>query len=99
MDKKLPIFCPSCDSELRVKSLHCGKCETIVSGLFELPLLLRLNPKDQSFIIDFIKCSGSLKIMAEKLKLSYPSVRNMLDDLIHKIENFQKNDEIITKSI
>jgi hypothetical protein len=46
---------------------------------------MRLDQKEQSFIIEFVKSSGSLKIMAEKLKLSYPTVRNMLDDLIDKI--------------
>jgi hypothetical protein len=89
MDKRLPIFCPSCESGLKVNSLYCDSCKTTISGLFELPLLLKLDNKEQDFIIDFVKCSGSLKIMAEKLKLSYPTVRNMLDDLINKVENLQ----------
>ena len=29
--------------------------------------------------------------MAQKLNLSYPTVRNMLDELIEKISNFQNN--------
>jgi hypothetical protein len=92
MDKKLPIFCPSCNSDLKVQSLHCEKCITTISGQFELPVLLRLDIKEQNFILDFIQCSGSLKIMASKLSLSYPTVRNMLDDLISKIENLQSHD-------
>jgi hypothetical protein len=32
--------------------------------------------------------SGSLKDMANKLKVSYPTVRNKLDDLIEKIKQF-----------
>jgi hypothetical protein len=61
------------------------KCATEVTGEFALPVLARLNNADQQFIIDFVKCSGSLKQMAEKLQLSYPTVRNMLDDLIKRI--------------
>jgi len=92
MEKKLPIICPSCSSELKVQSLHCEKCITTISGQFELPVLLRLEIKEQDFILDFVKCSGSLKIMASKLNLSYPTVRNMLDDLICKIQNSQSHD-------
>ncbi|HPT20625.1 MAG TPA: DUF2089 family protein [Bacteroidales bacterium] len=91
MDKKLPVLCPGCESGLKVNSLYCDSCQTTITGLFELPLLLKLDKKEQDFILDFIKCSGSLKIMAEKLKLSYPTVRNMLDDLINKIQNLQNN--------
>jgi hypothetical protein len=89
MERKLPIVCPSCESELKVNSLHCESCSTTISGMFELPLLLKLSRKEQDFILDFVKASGSLKIMAGKLGLSYPTVRNMLDDLIGKIEKLQ----------
>ena len=92
MEKRLPIFCPGCNSGLKVNSLHCETCETTISGIFELPVLIRLDPKDQNFILDFIRSSGSLKIMAGKLNLSYPTVRNMLDDLIKKIESLQNHD-------
>lgn len=91
MNKKLPILCPSCSSDLMVNSLHCDACDTTITGQFKLPVLLMLDVKEQDFILDFIQCSGSLKIMASKLNLSYPSVRNMLDDLISKIQNLQKD--------
>jgi len=89
MNKKLPINCPSCASELKVQSLHCDSCETTIKGFYNLPLLLKLDQKEQDFIISFMQCSGSLKVMAQKLKLSYPTVRNMLDELIEKINNLQ----------
>jgi hypothetical protein len=56
-----------------------------VTGLYELPVLSRLKPDEQDFILQFVKYSGSLKDMAKYLKLSYPTVRNRLDDLIIKI--------------
>ena len=85
MEKRLPVSCPGCDSQLKVSSLICEHCDTAVTGIFQLPVLMKLDQKEQSFIIEFVKSSGSLKIMAEKLKLSYPTVRNMLDDMIEKI--------------
>jgi len=89
MDKKLPVVCPSCGSGLKVQCLTCESCQTSINGLFELPILLKLDQKDQDFIISFVKCSGSLKIMAQELGLSYPTVRNMLDELIDKIAQIQ----------
>ena len=81
----LPCFCPSCQSHLKVESLKCENCHTRVSGLYDLPALARLSPNDQQFVLQFVKCSGSLKDMAKYLNLSYPTVRNMLDDIIEKI--------------
>lgn len=78
MIKKLPLVCPSCSSLLKVKSLSCDACETMVTGLYDLPVLTSLNTDDQLFITEFVKASGSLKVMAQQLKLSYPTVRNLL---------------------
>ena len=91
MQKNLPHICPSCASTLKVKTLVCEKCATEVTGIFSLPLLANLTQQEQDFIVDFVKSSGSLKIMAQKLGLSYPTVRNLLDDIILKIEINQKN--------
>lgn len=92
MKKKLPVICPSCSSGLKVNSLHCENCKTTINGLFELPVLLQLTPQEQDFILNFVISSGSLKVMAGKLKLSYPTVRNMLDDLINRIKNLNTHD-------
>ena len=89
---KLPVVCPSCEEELKVRSLQCDQCGTSINGSYMLPLLLRLEPEEHQFLLDFVKSSGSLKLMAQKLQLSYPTVRNKLDDLIQKIKKLQ-NDE------
>ncbi|MBU1009542.1 MAG: DUF2089 domain-containing protein [Bacteroidetes bacterium] len=81
----LPISCPSCHSTLAVKSLVCQQCATSIEGLFTLPLLVKLSKDEQAFILGFVRSSGSLKEMSKQLSLSYPTVRNMLDDLIAKI--------------
>jgi hypothetical protein len=85
MQKNLPHICPSCSSILGVKSLVCGNCQTEVSGNYSLPLLASLSQQEQDFIVAFVKSSGSLKIMAQQLGLSYPTVRNLLDDIIEKV--------------
>ena len=92
MNKKLPLICPSCNSLLQVKQLHCENCDTDVMGLYSLPIISQLSVEDQKFILDFVKASGSLKVMAQNMKLSYPTVRNRLDDIINGINTLEKNE-------
>ncbi|HCR76657.1 MAG TPA: hypothetical protein DIW37_09690 [Chryseobacterium sp.] len=87
---KLPIVCPSCESALQVSQMKCNNCETIVSGNYELPLYLQLTREEQEFILSFFLSSGSIKEMAKQAGLSYPTMRNKLDDLIGKIETLKK---------
>ena len=85
----LPCNCPSCQSILKVRCLACESCGTEVSGLYPLPVLARLSTEEQDFILRFVKSSGSLKDMAKQLGLSYPTVRNLLDDIIEKIKHHE----------
>jgi len=89
VNKKIPIHCPSCSGQLQVRNLECPGCHTRVEGIFSLPLLISLSEDDQRFIIEFVKSSGSLKEMSKQLKLSYPSVRNKLDDIIANIQQLE----------
>ena len=86
----LPTSCPSCQNQLKVKCLKCESCQTEVSGLYDLPTLALLSSEDQQFILRFVINSGSLKEMASELKLSYPTVRNMLNEIINKIKTYEK---------
>ncbi len=91
--KVLPAICPSCNSQLNVKSLICEQCQTEIQGEYVLPILTRMSPEDQLFILDFIKSSGSLKEMARLLRLSYPTVRNRLDEIIERLKEAEKSEE------
>jgi hypothetical protein len=68
-----------------VKRLTCEQCGTEVDGLFSLPALAALSQEDQEFIVRFVQASGSLKEMASHLKVSYPTVRNRLDEVISRL--------------
>ncbi|WP_313376730.1 DUF2089 family protein [Chishuiella sp.] len=88
MDKKLPVICPSCANELFVEKLICNSCETQVVGNYKLPLFLKLTNDEQEFIMQFFISSGSLKDMSKQMDVSYPTMRNRVDDLINKIKIF-----------
>jgi hypothetical protein len=87
---KIISQCPSCGgTKLHVAKIECADCNTLFEGKFEIPALLKLPEEDLQFIFDFVKCSGSLKEMAVKLNISYPTLRNRLNELIEKIENLE----------
>ena len=76
-----------------MKRLRCDACETEIEGLYVLPPLAGLDSEDQEFILQFIKASGSLKEMASILKVSYPTVRNRLDEIIDKLKRDERRKE------
>ncbi len=86
---KLPTQCPSCDEQLNVVQLACPTCNTTVNGKFSLPILLQLSLEEQEFILQFFLYSGSLKQMAQQMNISYPTLRNRLDDIIERIQKNQ----------
>ncbi len=85
---RLPTVCPSCDQPLQVSQLKCDSCETLISGKFDLPILARLSVEEQEFILQFFLSSGSIKEMARLADISYPTMRNKMDDLIEKIKKW-----------
>jgi len=90
MNKKLPSKCPACQRQLSVKKLLCGQCQTEIDGQFELPALVKLTEEEQKFILQFVQASGSLKEMARLMGLSYPTVRNQLDEIIEHLKKLDK---------
>ncbi len=90
VQKKLPVICPSCNSELKIGRLFCGACQTDICGTFDLPVLLRLSHAEQAFVVDFVRSSGSLKDMARTMGVSYPTVRNLLDEIIEHLNKLNQ---------
>lgn len=83
---KMPVLCPACTETLKVGKLLCPNCSTEISGNYDMPLFLKLDPRDQAFVLEFVRSGGSLKEMARKMNLSYPTVRNLLDDIIDNLK-------------
>lgn len=84
---KLITSCPSCQSgSVRVTHVECQSCGTKFEGDFEIPRLLKLPAEDVKFVEEFLIASGSLKEMAKKMGISYPTVRNRLNSIIDEVE-------------
>ncbi len=77
--------CPVCGEELTVTRLHCRSCDTALEGNFNLGKFYRLSPEQLHFVETFIKCEGKITRVEDELGLSYPTVRNRLNDVIRAL--------------
>ena len=78
---------------MRISKLTCVECELAVEGEFPTPRLSRLSGEEQEFVELFVLASGSLKAMAQRLGISYPTVRTRLDRLITRVQEQRAQDE------
>jgi hypothetical protein len=60
----------------------CRNCGTALEGRFDLGRLFALTPEQRHFVEIFVRCEGKLNRVQEELGLSYPTVRNRLEDVI-----------------
>ena len=103
MTYPIPAKCPTCEGKLNVTELKCSNCNTKISGEFYLDELFQLNYELQQFLKIFIKTRGNIKNMEKELDMSYPTVRNKLNELIKTLgyeddfgeEEQQKRKEIL----
>ncbi|MCC3144552.1 DUF2089 domain-containing protein [Halanaerobium sp. Z-7514] len=85
MSYPIPEQCPSCEGKLYVRELKCQSCQTRIIGDFYLDEIFQLNYEQQQFLKVFIKTRGNIKNMEKELEMSYPTVRNKLNELIKSL--------------
>ena len=77
--------CPVCDGELTVTRLRCETCDTVIEGRFANASFAGLTPEQLDFIETFVRCEGKLTRVQEEMALSYPTVRNRLQEVIRAL--------------
>ena len=81
MAKEVLGKCPVCNSDTEVTRISCDKCDTTIEGHFQLCKFCRLTSEQKRFIDAFIKCRGNIKEVEKELGISYPTVKNKLEDV------------------
>ncbi len=79
--------CPVCEGELVVTRLHCPQCDTTIEGFFRPkpdPLAV-LTAEQMDFLMSFIRCEGRFNRLVKELNLSYPTLRNRLDEVMRTL--------------
>jgi len=77
--------CPVCKSELTVTRLHCSNCDTVVEGRFTAGHFANLSPEQLDFIVTFVRCEGKINRVEQEIGLSYPTIRNRLQEVIRAL--------------
>lgn len=79
--------CPVCDEDLVVTRLYCVNCNTIIEGHFaaEHTPFGHLSPEQMNFLLTFVRCEGKLNRMEDEMKLSYPTLRSRLNEIVRAL--------------
>jgi hypothetical protein len=84
--------CPVCGGTLTVTRLHCRHCDSALEGQFSLGHFHQLSPEQLEFLEHFVRCEGKISWVQQELELSYPAVRNRLNDVIRAL-GYEVRDE------
>ncbi len=82
MASSVVVTCPACESRMAITELTCPECNTRVQGVFAGPGLLGLNKEQLQFVEVFVRNRGNIREVERDLKISYPTVRSRLDQVI-----------------
>jgi len=82
---QLPSECPVCGGELIVNRISCRECDTSIEGRFFTGTFSRLNEEQLHFVEAFVRNEGKITRMEEEFKLSYPTIRSRLHDVIRAL--------------
>ncbi len=97
--EKLAKTCPYCDGMMQIERLRCSSCQIVIEGRIPIPRLARLAVEQREFIELFVRSSGSLKAVATKLGISYPTVRNRLNKVIAALAEEEKTERDTRREI
>jgi hypothetical protein len=81
MKLKINHSCPQCSKTMKVSVLHCHDCDVDLKAHFEDNPLLNLNAEMMHFLNVFILSEGKIGDMEKALGISYPTVKNKLQQL------------------
>lgn len=84
---KMPSECPICKAAhtLTVTKFTCDTCGTTIAGEFtqaDAHPFAVLSTEQLEFVKVFIKCEGKINRMEPELGVSYPTIRNRLQEVI-----------------
>jgi len=83
--RKIVGRCPACGSDLEVTRLQCFNCDTAIEGRFETCRFCLLSREQKEFVEIFLRSRGNIKEVERELGISYPTVRNRLDQVLRTL--------------
>jgi hypothetical protein len=84
--RKVLEACPACGGPLAITAMRCTRCEVGVQGQFRPCDFCRLSEEQSTFLRLFVQRRGNLSEMEKALGISYPTVRNKLEEIIRLLQ-------------
>lgn len=75
-------YCPVCGEKLKIKKMACPGCQAEFPVNRELSAYEQLSDENAFFLKTFLMCRGNMKEVQERLKMSYPTAKKHLDELL-----------------
>lgn len=90
----LPTQCPLTGGPVIVTRLYCPESGLTIEGEFAITLpFAQLSPEQLRFVELFVRCEGKINRMEEELKLSYPTIRTRLHEVIRALGHEPRREE------
>lgn len=93
------LHCPSCETTIEGSFQPLGGSAPGSFSAEQLKWLMpfsRLNTEQLQFILTFVRCEGRFNRMEDELKLSYPTLRNRMNDILRAMGYEPARDEVQT---
>jgi hypothetical protein len=91
------LHCPSCDTTIEGGFQPAGGGAPGAFTPEQLKWLMpfsRLNTEQLQFILTFVRCEGRFNRMEDELKLSYPTLRNRMNEILRAMGYEPARDEV-----
>ena len=82
MEYAAPAKCSVCGAELHITRMTCPNCLSEITGNFAPCRYCSLDARQKLFLDTFLKSRGNIREVERTLSVSYPTVKNMLEELL-----------------
>ncbi len=83
--RKVLESCPTCGGEIEIREIHCLECNTEVRSHYDLSPFSRLSAEQTAFLEMFVQARGNMRVLEQKLGVSYPTVRNRVEAIAARL--------------
>lgn len=82
MANQIPGTCPFCGKPTVATRIECKHCHISIEGDFYLTKFNQLSEEQLKMVELFLVSRGSIKEMERMMGISYPTVRNKLEEIV-----------------
>jgi hypothetical protein len=82
--------CPACGGAIIITEIQCANCHLKMQGEFKPGLFSTLSDDQLTFVRAFLRVRGNLSEMEKVLGVSYPTIRNKLEEINQALERAEQ---------